>query len=457
MPSIGIVGAGPGGLHLALFLQEKGVDVTIYSDSTAEQIRGGQLMNVAAHWENTRARERALGVNFFDDPTYGLQKIYFNIGLKIPKHFSGTVEKPGFTVDHRLYAGRLLDEFEKRRGRVVIGRVNTVADLEALSETHDLVAVASGKAAFTSLFPRDPELSLGRPARKLTAAIWEGYKHREPSALTFNIIPNVGELFENPLVTFDGKRIGFFFEMVPGQLLDRTISQASPRDVPAYEQAVKKALKDHFPWTYERLNMADMHVRSPKDIVSGAITPTVRRPYVCLGNGKYIVAVGDVASVHDPVMGQGANAAVHMSWALGKLICEEFEPGPKLLIRYHAQTADFNRAVAGINNTLIGIPLPDHGLQLMMAMRLDPTLCDWFCSRFAAPEEMWGILSSANAMHAFLRKWNPKIFAVSSEVLLYEKFNGLPVRPDSALGAFMAEMMAKQQAEAAQRARPSGE
>jgi 2-polyprenyl-6-methoxyphenol hydroxylase-like FAD-dependent oxidoreductase len=446
MTSIGIVGAGVGGLHLALYLAEKGVSVTLYSDATAQQIRDGRLMNAAAHWENTRARERALGVNFFDDPEFGIRKIYFNIGLKIPKHFEGTVEKPGSTVDHRLYTGRLLEEFERRKGNVLYNRVATVADIESLTEEHDLVVIAAGKFAFTSLFPRDPELSLSRPQRKLTAAIWEGYAHRDPTGLTFNIIPNVGELFENPMTTFDGNKISLFFEMVPGQLLDRTISAADPRDVSSYENAIKKALKEHMPWTYERLDAKNMRVRNPKDIVSGSITPTARIPYTRLRNGKYIAGLGDIAAVNDPLMGQGSNSAVNMSWTLGQMICEEFEPGEAFLARYHARVADYNRAVAGINNVLVQIPVPDHGLQLMMSMRLDPTLCDWFASRFGSPEELWGILKSADAMHEFLRNWNPKVFAVSSEVLLHEKFGGLPILPDSALAAMMAEMAAGAQA-----------
>jgi hypothetical protein len=200
------------------------------------------------------------------------------------------------------------------------------------------------------------------------------------------------------------------------------------------------------PWTYERLDAKKMRVRSPLDIVSGAITPTARLPYARLNNGKFIAGLGDITAVNDPLMGQGSNAAVNMSWALGKMISEEFEPGQHFLIRYHQRVADYNRAVAGINNTLVQIPVPDHGLQLMMSMRLDPTLCDWFSSRFGQPEELWGILKSAEAMNDFLRKWNPKVFAVSSEVLLHEKFGGLPILPDSALAAMMAEMAAGAQA-----------
>jgi 2-polyprenyl-6-methoxyphenol hydroxylase-like FAD-dependent oxidoreductase len=66
MKGIGIVGAGVAGLHLALYLQKHALPVTLYAEKTAEQQRSGRLANAAAHWANTRARERALGVNHWD-------------------------------------------------------------------------------------------------------------------------------------------------------------------------------------------------------------------------------------------------------------------------------------------------------------------------------------------------------------------------------------------------------
>jgi 2-polyprenyl-6-methoxyphenol hydroxylase-like FAD-dependent oxidoreductase len=66
MASIGIVGTGISGLHLALFLQHFGIGSTVYADRTPEQIREGRLPNTVARFEHTRARERQLGVDHWD-------------------------------------------------------------------------------------------------------------------------------------------------------------------------------------------------------------------------------------------------------------------------------------------------------------------------------------------------------------------------------------------------------
>jgi 2-polyprenyl-6-methoxyphenol hydroxylase-like FAD-dependent oxidoreductase len=46
MKHIGIIGSGIAGLHLGLFLQKHGVDSTIYSDRSPDQIRAGRLSNL---------------------------------------------------------------------------------------------------------------------------------------------------------------------------------------------------------------------------------------------------------------------------------------------------------------------------------------------------------------------------------------------------------------------------
>ena len=69
--SIGIVGAGVAGLHLALLLQQRDVDATLYAERTAEEVAAGPLPNTVAHHHHTRARERQLGVNHWDDGEIG--------------------------------------------------------------------------------------------------------------------------------------------------------------------------------------------------------------------------------------------------------------------------------------------------------------------------------------------------------------------------------------------------
>jgi 2-polyprenyl-6-methoxyphenol hydroxylase-like FAD-dependent oxidoreductase len=67
MTSIGIVGTGIAGLHLGLLLRHHGISATIYADRTSDQQRSGRILNNVIRFEHTRARERTLGINHWDD------------------------------------------------------------------------------------------------------------------------------------------------------------------------------------------------------------------------------------------------------------------------------------------------------------------------------------------------------------------------------------------------------
>ena len=58
MKNIGIVGSGIAGLQLGLFLQKHGIDATIYSDRSPEQIRASRLFNFVVRFDQTCERER---------------------------------------------------------------------------------------------------------------------------------------------------------------------------------------------------------------------------------------------------------------------------------------------------------------------------------------------------------------------------------------------------------------
>src|ERR1044071_2184320 len=84
MKNIGIVGSGIAGLHLGLFLQRHGLDATIYSDRSAEQIRAGRLSNFVVRFEHTLERERALGVAHWDFADFGVFGVHMYIGIEPP-------------------------------------------------------------------------------------------------------------------------------------------------------------------------------------------------------------------------------------------------------------------------------------------------------------------------------------------------------------------------------------
>jgi 2-polyprenyl-6-methoxyphenol hydroxylase-like FAD-dependent oxidoreductase len=60
---IGIIGAGTGGLHLGLRLQQLGIQATIIPDRRAAEYRESRLQNTVAHHSVTVARETQMGVN----------------------------------------------------------------------------------------------------------------------------------------------------------------------------------------------------------------------------------------------------------------------------------------------------------------------------------------------------------------------------------------------------------
>ena len=120
--SIGIVGAGVAGLHLGLFLREHDVEVTIYTDRSADDVAGGRLLNTVAHHHHTLERERALGVHHWDASEYGyVCHQHCVVGPPQPLRFRGDFDAPSSIIDYRLYLPRLMADYEDRGGELEIG------------------------------------------------------------------------------------------------------------------------------------------------------------------------------------------------------------------------------------------------------------------------------------------------------------------------------------------------
>lgn len=408
MGGIGIVGAGVAGLHLALYLQKHAIPVTLYAEKTAEQQRSGQLPNAAAHWANTRARERELGVNHWDGELggrFGLFCYHYSIGMKPPLIFRGDLLEPGMSIDQRLYLAKLLEDFEERGGSVVIGPLQA-SDLEPLSQKHDLVVVSSGHRSLTQLFPRVPEHSpYTQPQRLLCAGIYHGITQRDPIGVGINISPEHGQVFELPYLTFDGLQTALVFEIVPGGDLER-LMQVYAEDPKGFESTVLKALRDHFPSTLECINTAEFEVSRPQDVLQGAITPTVRRAYTRLESGKFVMAMGDAHVVNDPLIGQGANAASHAAFVVGQAILEDnLAFDERWCHRTETRLWDYVSAVTELSNYMLQVPTPLNAVQLLVAASQNKAIADVYADNFRAPSRNWDILASPERTAAFLRKF----------------------------------------------------
>jgi hypothetical protein len=165
MAGIGIVGSGIAGLQLGLFLQQHDVAVTIYTETSADDIAAGRLPNTVGHHRATLERERALGVHFWDASEYGYDCHHHYVGGEHPLFFPGFFKARSSSIDYRLYLPRLTQEYEERGGELVVCSL-APEDVERLSGNHDLMVVCSGRGGLSSMFARRSEKSpYDRPQR----------------------------------------------------------------------------------------------------------------------------------------------------------------------------------------------------------------------------------------------------------------------------------------------------
>ncbi len=407
MSDIGIIGAGTAGLHLALLLQQRGLEPTLYAERTADEVRGGRLPNTVAHNYRTRARERALGVNHWDETAPAIDGHWHFFPGEQPLEFPGYFPNPSLSVDYRLYQARLLEDFEERGGTAVVGAL-TVDDLSRLSERHDLLVVSTGRGGFGDLFPaisgRSP---FSEPQRLISAGLYSGVAPTSGQEyVTFSVTPGYGEIIEIPMQSSAGRVSVLLFECIPGGDLE-VLARTSCEDDPAgYERTVLEKIRAYCPPVSERIDQASFALVDPSSILQGAVTPTVRHSYARLDNGRYAIAAGDAHVAMDPVVGLGANAASLGAWALGETI---LEGGP--FDEQFCQRVDERRlpgVLAHFDFTclMLGAP-PPHVLEVIGAMSQNLALANDFTDNFTDPSRHLANLSSPEAAAAYIAAFSP--------------------------------------------------
>ena len=404
MKNIGIVGCGIAGLHLGLFLRKHGISATIYSDRSPEQIRAGRIPNFVVRFENTLERERLLGVNHWDFEDFGVFGIHMYIGgAPSPIRWFGAKKRPASPVDMRIYQSTLLEDFQARGGRVVVGELQA-GDVAKLSDEHDLMVVASGRGSLTEMFPRVAERSpYDVPQRNLTGAFYRGVDFTDPLGVIYSVSPGNGEIFKLPFTTFDRRLCSILIEAVPGQALD-VISKVRYADDPKkFEATVLALVREHAPLIYERIDLREFAVNRPQDVIQGAITPTVRRGYAPLGNGKYALALGDVHIAVDPIIAQGANTASKCAFVLGESLLEDQPPDENFCRETEQKLWEAARAACEWTNAMLQPP-PPFAVEVFAAAAQNPAIADELVQNFNAPERNWEIFSSPVNAANFLKK-----------------------------------------------------
>ncbi|MBK1782820.1 styrene monooxygenase/indole monooxygenase family protein [Prauserella cavernicola] len=390
MPKVLIVGAGQSGLQLALTLLEHDYEVTVMSARTPDEIRKGRVMSTQCMFHDSLEHEREHGLNLWEQQTVKVE----GLGLSVAGPDSSRVidwvsrlDDYAQSVDQRVKMAGWLELFEQRGGKLVIHGVTT-ADLNKLAEMYDLVVVAAGKGELVELFDRDPERSpYTAPQRALSLAYVHGMtprpEHPDFSAVRFNIIPGVGELFIIPGYTFTGNCEILFFEGIPGGPLDCWDDRPGPDE---HLARLLGFIKQYLPWEYERCHNAEL--TDPRATLAGGYTPLVRRPVGELPSGHAVLGMADVVVANDPITGQGSNNAAKCAAVyLDKIL----EHGDKPYDRQFMQGTfdaywDYAQHVTQWTNAMLQPP-PPHVLEILGAAGQLPAVARRFANGFTDPSD----------------------------------------------------------------------
>jgi 2-polyprenyl-6-methoxyphenol hydroxylase-like FAD-dependent oxidoreductase len=276
-----------------------------------------------------------------------------------------------------------------------------VAEVERLSERHELMVIAVGQRSMGELFGRrDDKSPYDRPQRRLAAGIYHGIEYSEPKGVGVHFSPGHGELLELPIYARDGFATALLFEHIPGGALEPLAHVRYDDDPAAFDRLVLDALRTHYPMAAERVDPDAFGLWSGRDLLQGALTPIVREDYARLSSGRYALAVGDAHTVVDPMMGQGGNSASYSAWTIGEAIVADHVYDERFCARVARRREGFVHGVSDWTNLMLNPP--PHVLEFIGAMSQDKALCDEFTSNFNDPERQVDILATPERTAAYL-------------------------------------------------------
>jgi len=387
MRKIVIVGGGQSGLQLGLGLLQNNYEVTVVSNRTPEQILSGRVTSSQFMFHDSLQNERDLGINFWEKECPITEGIAFTIpGPEKTKALFWEAKLDGYgqSIDQRVKFAGWMKEFAKRGGNLVIKDAGP-QDVDGYAKSHDLVLVAAGKGEINRMFERDAEKSpFDQPMRALALTYVKNMVPRKPfTAVSFNLVPGVGEYFVFPALTTTGTCEIMVFEGVPGGPMDCWT------DVKSSEEHLAKSkwvLDTFMPLEGERCR--NVELTDNNGILVGRFPPTVRKPICKLPSGGLALGMADVVATNDPITGQGSNTASKAASIYLKRILER---GNKPFdAQWMQQTFDifwdYAQWVVRWTNSLLIPPAPQI-LQLMGAASQIPPLASKIANGFNNPPD----------------------------------------------------------------------
>ncbi len=172
-------------------------------------------------------------------------------------------------------------------------------------------------------------------------------------------------------------------------------------DPAGFERILLSLLAEHAPPLRERVDEREFGVTGPLDVAQGVVTPTVRRGWAEVADGRYAMAVGDAWVYNDPVTGQGANLASRCAFTLAEAVAEGPPYDREFCRRAGRRLWRDAEPIVEWTNAALGPP-PPHVVDILAAATADGRVADEFIDRFDAPARMWDLLRSPDATAAWL-------------------------------------------------------
>ena len=404
MKHIAIIGAGQSGLQLALGLLDAGYEVTLVSDRTAEEIRTGHVMSSQCMFDSALQTERDLKLNLWEQECPRVEGISFTVpGAHREKaiDWSARLDNYAQAVDQRIKMPQWMAVFEAHGGQFVIAEAQ-ISNVESYARSHDLTVIATGKGNLGKLFERDASRSpYEKPQRVLALTYVKNMSPRgDYASVCFNLIPSVGEYFVFPALTETGPCEIMVFEGVPGGPMDCWADVQTPEQHLARSRWI---LDTFLPWEAERC--ADIELTDPQGILSGSLTPVVRKAVASLPSGRKVLGLADAVVLNDPITGQGSNNAAKSADIYLKCIIEQADrPADQ---EWMEQTFDrywtgYARWVTEWTNLLLN-PAP-HVLKIFASAAKLPEVAGAVANGFDDPRSLSSWFMEAAEAERYLEK-----------------------------------------------------
>jgi len=294
-----------------------------------------------------------------------------------------------------------MNDFARRGGKIEYRRIEE-SNIGPLVARFDLLVVSTGKGPLGQLFTYRPEHTpYSQPQRRLCVGLYTGVGQPDPMNVTLSVSPGHGEMIVIPTITFDGVANALLMENVPGGDMEELATLSYDDNPKHFLSVLLSKLEKHHPTTYDRIDTARFGVAQPQDLLQGGVVPTVRNTVVQFDDGKCAIALGDVHSIVDPMMGQGANVASYAAFVLGEEIVNSDVLDARFCEKVDLKRQDRVLAASRWTNIMLQPPTEALGM-LIGAMSQNPALANEFTENFNYPDRQWDCVSTAERIHAWI-------------------------------------------------------